>query len=167
MIRRVGNRGKPPVCTLLLPVMLWLIVGCSTPSILTEAFIVSTATTTATTANTPRIINRNHREHTKRTTPSSFSVSPKIETPLSRTNHRALSAFGIDETASTTVFSSLSSQPILDAIGVDPGQALFWCTIVHWILWDKTTTTVALTFDIICIAITLWDGTMRAAVWEL
>eukprot|EP00531_Pseudo-nitzschia_arenysensis_P019928 CAMPEP_0116121940 /NCGR_PEP_ID=MMETSP0329-20121206/3956_1 /TAXON_ID=697910 /ORGANISM="Pseudo-nitzschia arenysensis, Strain B593" /LENGTH=135 /DNA_ID=CAMNT_0003615769 /DNA_START=85 /DNA_END=492 /DNA_ORIENTATION=- len=70
----------------------------------------------------------------------------------------------LDLSSSSLLASLSTTTPLLDAMGVDPGQALFWSTIVHWILWDKTSTRVALTFDAICIGITLWDGTVRASM---
>ena len=95
------------------------------------------------------------------TTTSSLELSSQQPPVEFRSNHEL---FLIAPTFETSL--DLSHQPLLDVIGVDPGQALFWSTIVHWILWDKSPTYVALTFDIICIGITLWDGTVRASVWK-
>ena len=105
--------------------------------------------------------------------------SPTELSNLSRARSQALqavpelSSLGMDENSSAAfnmmVAAAVTSPekiPPLDAIGVDPGQALFYSTIVHWTLWGTKTIPnwVAGTFDAVCIGITLWDGTVRAAM---
>ena len=107
------------------------------------------------------------------------SKSPTELSNLSRARSQTLravpelSSLGMDENSSaafnmiiTAASTSPEKIPPLDAIGVDPGQALFYSTIVHWTLWGTKTIPnwVAGTFDAVCIGITLWDGTVRAAM---
>ena len=147
------RRSRSAMRSLLVLVMLWVVVSCCS-LLRAEAFATST-----TTSYTQRLGAHNrHKAMTKNVVHwSALTRGTKI--PTSETS---MAALPIEEV--TTTMIAYSRQPPLDAIGIDPGQALFWCTIVHWILWDKTSTPVALTFDIICILVTLWDGTVRAAI---
>ena len=144
MISRKGNRRRGGIPPLLVLVMLWLVCSSFLSSLSTEAFTTK---------------HGYHESTTRKRVPLSASRAPKPH--FSQTTLAALPFLGVEEV--TTMMVASSQQPPLDIIGVDPGQALFWCTIVHWILWDKTSTSVALTFDIVCIIVTLWDGTVRAA----
>ena len=73
-----------------------------------------------------------------------------LSRPITRSNPQLL----LD---STKMFSTLDVN--FDAFSVDSsGQALFYSTIVHWILWDKAPTYVALAFDFACIFVALWFG---------
>lgn len=140
MISRKGNERRGGIPPLLVLVMLWLVSSSFLSSLSTEAFTTK----------------HGYQSTTRKRVP----WAPKPH--FSQTTLTALPFSGVEEVTTTMIASS--QQPPLDIIGVDPGQALFWCTIVHWILWDKTSTSVALTFDIVCIIVTLWDGTVRAAV---
>ena len=152
MAQTNGHCRRSAIRSLLVLVMLWVVVSCSL--LRAEAF---TTSTTASYIQRLGVQNR-HKAMTKNVVHwPALTRGTKI--PTSETS---MAALPIEEVTTTMIASA--QQPPLDVIGVDPGQALFWCTIVHWILWDKTSTPVALTFDIICILVTLWDGTVRAAI---
>ena len=145
-------RSRNAMRSLLVLVMLCVVVSCS--------LLRAKAFTTSTTASyIQRLRARQRSEVVTRKTVFGSALTRGPQIPTSQTS---MAALPIEEVTTTMIASS--QQPPLDVIGVDPGQALFWCTIVHWILWDKTSTPVALTFDIICILVTLWDGTVRAAI---
>lgn len=147
MFETNGSRSKSAIRSLLLQlVLLWF----ATLSHRAEAFTTS-----------PLASYTQHSRH-ETTTRKVVHWSALTRGPKTTTSQTTMAALPIEEV--TTAMVASSQQPPLDIIGVDPGQALFWCTIVHWILWDKTTTYVALTFDIVCILVTLWDGTVRAAM---
>ena len=144
MIPGDAHRTTGRISPLIVLVMLWFISSSLISSLSTEAFTTK---------------HGYHESTTRKRVPLSASRAPKPH--FSQTTLAALPFLGVEEV--TTMMVASSQQPPLDIIGVDPGQALFWCTIIHWILWDKTSTSVALTFDIVCIIVTLWDGTVRAA----
>lgn len=153
---------------MLLALMLWLAFGCAVPSILPEAVAFTTALSSETRASTQDLFPKTAATtviapRATQRTPLLLLLQALPMPSLSDNIDNAVSATPV-VVASVSQLQQQPQIPPLDAIGVDPGQALFWSTLVHWGLWAKAPQYVALSFDALCIGITLWDGTVRAAL---